>query len=92
MKLQIEQQWKKEDGLADNTIYAIVPDTLWQVIGWSSNQGLSTIDIKDYSIVNYLTKGQQSKEYNRHAHLINKDLSILFSWYQRHHHGEAMDD
>lgn len=77
-KLQIERQWKKEDGLADNTIYAIVPDTFGRL--WlSSNQGLSTIDIKDYSIVNYFDEaGQQSKEYNRHAHWINKDLSILF--------------
>ena len=69
---------EKEDGLADNTIYAIVPDTFGRL--WlSSNQGLSTIDIKDYSIVNYFDEaGQQSKEYNRHAHWINKDLSILF--------------
>lgn len=77
-KLQIERQWKKKDGLADNTIYAIVPDTFGRL--WlSSNQGLSTLDLTDYSIVNYFDEaGQQSREYNRHAYWINKDHSILF--------------
>ncbi len=78
-KLEIKKQWKKSNGLADNTIYAIVPDT-FQRLWLSSNFGLSTISLKDYSIVNYYDEiGQQSREYNRHAFLINPDYSILFA-------------
>jgi signal transduction histidine kinase/ligand-binding sensor domain-containing protein len=73
-----ETWYTKDDGLPDNTIYAIAPDKsgkLWL----STNRGISRFDPWTNEIKTFEDNpGQQGREYNRHAVCIARDGRILF--------------
>ena len=76
--LKVIRWYTTNDGLPNNTVYAIAPDRfgkLWM----STNQGLSCLDLKTCAIQSFTDyPGQQGIEYNRHSMCVTRDGRILF--------------
>lgn len=82
IKDQTFTPYTEEDGLSNNTVYAILPDRdgyLWL----SSNRGISKFDPRSGKFTNYdISDGLQDNEFNSGAAFINKDGELFFGGMQ----------
>lgn len=71
-------QWTVKDGLSDNTTYATYEDD-YGCIWVPSNHGIMRINLKDFSISNYLEgDGIIHEEFNTTSHFQAKDGRLFF--------------
>lgn len=73
------QNFRTNDGLANNSVYGILPDNNERFIWASTNNGLSRLDTESLRFTNFTTAdGLQNNEFNTGAFLAKEDGRLLF--------------